>query len=146
MPVRAFFYTNKSFTNWACSVMNLNLNSGFLPINSVTIVRVFSVSSAPSSVRGGKSIRINRRVFGDIVVSFNCCGGISPNPLKRETSTFFPLKVVAKSVPAALTVVFNVFMIVLFREQFNLDEDLTSTLIVLLTTTTCFIFLLICKQ
>ena len=29
-----FCYTNKSFTNWACSVINLNLNSGFLPIKS----------------------------------------------------------------------------------------------------------------
>jgi len=28
------FYTNKSLTNCACSVMNLNLNSGFLPIKS----------------------------------------------------------------------------------------------------------------
>ncbi len=58
----------------------------------------------------------------------------------------FMLKVVSKSFPAALTVVFNVFMIVLFREQFNIDEDLTSTLIVLMTATTGFIFLVrICK-
>lgn len=62
---------DKSFTNWACSVINLKRNSGFLPINSVTIVFVFSVSSIPSSVLGGKSIRIKRRVFGDMVVSFN---------------------------------------------------------------------------
>ena len=64
-------YTNKSFTNWACSVINRKRNSGFLPISSETMVRVFSVSSAPSSVRGGKSTRIRRRVLGDIVVSFN---------------------------------------------------------------------------
>ena len=70
-PAFFFFYTNKSLTNCACSVINLNRNSGFLPINSETIVRVFSVSSAPSSVRGGNSTRIRRRVFGDIVVSFN---------------------------------------------------------------------------
>lgn len=70
-PFGRFFYTNKSFTNWACSVIKRNLNSGFLPISSVTIVRVFSVSSAPSSVRGGNSTRIRRRVFGDMVVSFN---------------------------------------------------------------------------
>ncbi len=53
----------------------------------------------------------------------------------------FMLKVVGKSVPAALTVVFNVVMIVLFREQFSIDENLTSTLIVIMTGTTGFIFL-----
>ena len=53
----------------------------------------------------------------------------------------FMLKVVGKSVPAALTVVFNVVMIVLFREQFSIDHDLTSTLIVIMTGTTGFIYL-----
>lgn len=53
----------------------------------------------------------------------------------------FMLKVVSKSLPAALTVVFNVVMIVLFREQFNIDNELTSTLIVIMTGTTGFIFL-----
>ena len=53
----------------------------------------------------------------------------------------FMLKVVGKSVPAALTVVFNVVMIVLFREQFAIDADLTSTLIVIMTGTTGFIYL-----
>lgn len=53
----------------------------------------------------------------------------------------FMLKVVSKSLPAALTVVFNVVMIVLFRQQFNIDSDLTSTLIVIMTGTTGFIFL-----
>ena len=53
----------------------------------------------------------------------------------------FMLKVVGKSVPAALTVVFNVVMIVLFRRSFSLDFDLTSTLIVIMTGTTGFIFL-----
>ncbi len=53
----------------------------------------------------------------------------------------FMLKVVGKSVPAALTVVFNVVMIVLFREQFSIDENLTSTLIVIMTGTTGFIYL-----
>ena len=58
----------------------------------------------------------------------------------------FMLKVISKSFPAALTVVFNVFVIVLFREQFNIDSDLTSTLIVLMTATTGFIFLFrICR-
>ena len=53
----------------------------------------------------------------------------------------FMLKVVGKSVPAALTVVFNVVMIVLFRQAFNIDSELTSTLIVIMTGTTGFIFL-----
>ena len=58
----------------------------------------------------------------------------------------FMLKVISKSLPAALTVVFNVVMIVLFRQQFNLDEKLTSTLIVIMTGTTGFIFLFrLCK-
>lgn len=53
----------------------------------------------------------------------------------------FMLKVVGKSVPAAITVVFNVVMIVLFREQFSIDSNLTSTLIVIMTGTTGFIYL-----
>ena len=53
----------------------------------------------------------------------------------------FMLKVVGKSVPAALTVVFNVVMIVLFREHFAIDHDLTATLIVIMTGTTGFIYL-----
>ena len=58
----------------------------------------------------------------------------------------FMLKVVGKSLPAALTVVFNVVMIVLFRQQFLLDHDLTSTLIVIMTGTTGFIYLYrLCK-
>ena len=51
----------------------------------------------------------------------------------------FMLKVVSKSIPPALTVVFNVIMILLFRNQFNIDVDLTSTLIVIMTGTTGFI-------
>lgn len=58
----------------------------------------------------------------------------------------FMLKVISKSIPPALTVVFNVVMIVLFKRQFNLDADLTSTLIVIMTGTTGFIFLFrLCK-
>ncbi len=58
----------------------------------------------------------------------------------------FMLKVISKSIPPALTVVFNVVMIVLFKRQFNLDPDLTSTLIVIMTGTTGFIFLFkLCK-
>ena len=53
----------------------------------------------------------------------------------------FMVKVVGRSVPAALTVVFNVVMIVLFGRSFQIDGDLTSTLIVIMTGTTGFIFL-----
>ncbi|MEE3344076.1 MAG: HAD-IC family P-type ATPase [Bacilli bacterium] len=58
----------------------------------------------------------------------------------------FMLKVVGKSFPAALTVVFNVVMIVLYKNYFDISENITSTLIVLMTGTTGFIFLYrICK-
>ena len=49
------------------------------------------------------------------------------------------LKVVSKSIPPALTVVFNVIMITLFSKAFNIDSNLTSTLIVIMTGTTGFI-------
>lgn len=51
----------------------------------------------------------------------------------------FMLKVVSKSIPPALTVVFNVIMITLFNKAFNIDSNLTSTLIVIMTGTTGFI-------
>ena len=58
----------------------------------------------------------------------------------------FLLKVFMKSIPSALTVVFNVIIIKLFEMYFNLDADLCSTLTVFLTATTGFIFLNnICK-
>lgn len=58
----------------------------------------------------------------------------------------FLLKVFMKSIPSALTVVFNVIIIKLFEMHFNLDADLCSTLTVFLTATTGFIFLNnICK-
>ena len=58
----------------------------------------------------------------------------------------FLLKVFLKSIPSALTVVFNVVIIKLFEMHFNLDSDLCSTLTVFLTATTGFIFLNnICK-
>lgn len=58
----------------------------------------------------------------------------------------FLFKVFMKSLPSALTVVFNVIIIKLFQMNFNLDQDLCSTLTVFLTATTGFIFLHnICK-
>ncbi len=53
----------------------------------------------------------------------------------------FLAKVFLKSLPSALTVVFNVIIIKLFEINFNLDPDLCSTLTVFLTATTGFIFL-----
>ena len=58
----------------------------------------------------------------------------------------FMLKVISKSFPAALTVVFNVVMIVLYKNYFDISENITSTLIVMMTATTGFIFLYrLCK-
>ena len=58
----------------------------------------------------------------------------------------FLQKVFFKSLPCALTVVFNVIIISLFEKQFGLDADLCNTLTVFLTATTGFIFLnSICK-
>lgn len=53
---------------------------------------------------------------------------------------FLP-KVIGKSLPAALTVVFNVILVMLFKYAFNLSESITSSLVVFLTGTTGFIFL-----
>ena len=53
----------------------------------------------------------------------------------------FMLKVISKSFPPALTVVFNVVMIVLYKNHFAISENITSTLIVMMTATTGFIFL-----
>ena len=58
----------------------------------------------------------------------------------------FLLKVFLKSLPSALTVVFNVVIIRMFQVQFNLDMGLCSTLTVFLTAITGFIYLnYICK-
>ena len=53
----------------------------------------------------------------------------------------FLLKVISKSLPAALTVTFNVVMIVLFEQQLGVDDTLTRTLVVLMTATTGYIYL-----
>lgn len=53
----------------------------------------------------------------------------------------FLLKVIGKSVPAALTVVFNVILIMMFKYAFDLNEDVVSSLVVFLTGMTGFIFL-----
>jgi len=58
----------------------------------------------------------------------------------------FLQKVFLRSLPSALTVVFNVIIISLFERQFGLDSDLCNTLTVFLTASTGFIFLnSICK-
>ena len=53
----------------------------------------------------------------------------------------FLLKILSKSLPTALTVVFNVILITAFSECFGLSEALKSTLSVYLTAITGFIFL-----
>ncbi|MCI8467004.1 MAG: HAD-IC family P-type ATPase [Bacilli bacterium] len=53
----------------------------------------------------------------------------------------FLLKIVSKSLPVALTVVFNIILITAFRETFQLSYSLSSTLSVFLTATTGFLFL-----
>ncbi len=63
----------------------------------------------------------------------------------RVTGNFL-LKVIGKSIPAALTVVFNVILVMLFKNAFHLTESITSSLVVFLTGSTGFIFLYqICK-
>lgn len=58
----------------------------------------------------------------------------------------FMIRIISKALPPALTVVFNIVMILLFRNQFSLDPDLCTTLTVFLTAATGFIFLKqICK-
>jgi len=58
----------------------------------------------------------------------------------------FMLNVIGKSLPAALTVVFNVVMIVLYKQSFAISNNITQTLIVMMTATTGFIFLTrLCK-
>lgn len=58
----------------------------------------------------------------------------------------FLLKIVSKSLPVSLTVVFNIILITAFKETFHLSYALSSTLSVFLTATTGFIFLYrICK-
>lgn len=58
----------------------------------------------------------------------------------------FLLKIVSKSLPVSLTVVFNIILITAFSKTFQLSYALSSTLAVFLTATTGFIFLYrICK-
>lgn len=67
-------------------------------------------------------------------------------PNRERVRGNFMLKVISKSFPAALTVVFNVVMIVLYKNYFDISENITSTLIVMMTATTGFIFLYrLCK-
>ncbi len=53
----------------------------------------------------------------------------------------FLLKILNKSLPAALTVVFNICLLFAFGQAFSFSSELTNTLSVLLTATTGFIFL-----
>ena len=67
-------------------------------------------------------------------------------PNNEKVKGNFMLNVIKKSIPPALTVVFNVVLITLFKKEFNIDPDLATTLIVIMTATTGFIFLFkLCK-
>lgn len=58
----------------------------------------------------------------------------------------FLLKIISKSLPVSLTVVFNVILVTAFQNTFSLSYALSSTLSVFLTATTGFLFLYrICK-
>lgn len=58
----------------------------------------------------------------------------------------FLLKIVSKSLPTSLTVVFNIILVTIFASIFNLDESLKTSLCVFLTAMTGFIHLYkICK-
>ncbi len=67
-------------------------------------------------------------------------------PNNEKVKGNFMLNVIKKSIPPALTVVFNVVLITLFKKEFNIDPSLATTLIVIMTATTGFIFLFkLCK-
>ena len=58
----------------------------------------------------------------------------------------FLLKIFKKSLPGSLTVFFNIIIILLFQRSFNLGDDLTNALAVLITGSTGFIHLYhVCK-
>ena len=62
-------------------------------------------------------------------------------PNKERVRGNFLIKIIGKSIPAALTVVFNIVIILLFQELFHFDEGITTNLAVFLTAATGFIFL-----
>lgn len=67
-------------------------------------------------------------------------------PNNEKVKGNFMLNVIKKSIPPALTVVFNVVLITLFKKEFNIVPSLATTLIVIMTATTGFIFLFkLCK-
>ena len=53
----------------------------------------------------------------------------------------FLLKVLSRSLPAALTVAFNVIMVLLFQYVFHLSDEIISSLVIFLTAMTGFILL-----
>ena len=56
------------------------------------------------------------------------------------------LKILSKSIPVALTVVINIMIVTLFGKCLNFSSEITSTMSVILTTMTGFIFLIkLCK-
>lgn len=67
-------------------------------------------------------------------------------PNKDLVSGNFMLKILSKSIPVALTVVINIMIVTLFGKCLNFSSEITSTMSVILTTMTGFIFLIkLCK-
>jgi len=67
-------------------------------------------------------------------------------PNNELVTGHFLKKILSKSFPVALTVVINIIIVTIFKNIFNLSFELTSTLSVLLTSMTGFIFLFrICR-
>jgi len=67
-------------------------------------------------------------------------------PNRDLVSGNFLIKILNKSIPVALTVVINVMIVTLFGNCLNFGSEITSTMSVILTTMTGFIFLIkLCK-
>ncbi len=67
-------------------------------------------------------------------------------PNKKLVTGDFIKKVVGRAFPAAVTIVFNIIIITIFKKFFSMTTDIASLLSVLLTATTGFIYLYrICK-
>ncbi len=67
-------------------------------------------------------------------------------PNNELVSGNFIIKILSKSIPVALTVVINIMIVTLFGKCLNFSSEITSTMSVILTTMTGFIFLIkLCK-
>ena len=60
---------------------------------------------------------------------------------KKLVSGDFLKKVIGRAAPAAMTIVFNIIIITIFKTYFHLTKDIASLLYVMLTATTSFLYL-----